>query len=51
MYYLFIDSAVVCKWCSEPLIQVVENDPDKVVLRLCNVCDRWPPGLLAKESR
>lgn len=46
MHYLFVDSAVACQWCKEPMMQVVEDTPDKIVIKLCPVCDRWPPGLL-----
>jgi len=50
MHYLFVDSAIICKWCKEPLMQVVEETPDNVILRLCPVCDRWPPGLLQRSG-
>ena len=46
MHYLFVDSAVACQWCKEPLMQVVDGSPEKVLIKLCPVCDRWPPGLL-----
>lgn len=51
MYYLFVDVATICKWCREPIMQVVENDPNKIVVKLCPVCDRWPPDFLNKEQR
>jgi len=51
VYYLFVDTELICKWCREPLIQVVEDDPDKVIVRLCPICDKWPPGFMDKEKK
>jgi len=51
MFYLFVDAAVVCKWCGEPFIQVVEDDPEKVILKLCPICDKWPTGFMDKEGK
>lgn len=50
MLYLFADAATICGWCSEPWMQVVEDDPSKVVVRLCPVCDRWPDNFMHNST-
>lgn len=51
MYYLLLDPKVICKWCRKELIQIVEDEPSKLIIRLCPVCDRWPPGFLERSRR
>lgn len=46
MLYLFADSSVICKWCSTTVLQIVEGDPSKVIVRLCPACDWWPKSVI-----
>lgn len=50
MFYLFTDTKEVCRWCREILLQIIDGDPSKVVVKLCPVCDRWPPELLSRKN-
>lgn len=50
MYYLFVEATTVCKWCREPMMQVIEDDLQNVVVRLCPVCDRWPDNFMGSPG-
>jgi len=51
MHYLFVDSETICRWCKEPMMQVVEDQPNNPIVKLCPVCDRWPPDFLERGSK
>lgn len=46
MYYLFVKESIVCTWCKQPILHVIDGDPNNVIVKLCRYCDSWPKELL-----
>lgn len=50
MFYLYIDTKIVCTWCKEPMLHVIEDDLNKIIIKLCPVCDKYPIEFWKREE-